>query len=87
MQSAVGGDYVRTPIRSESERLPENNDVTRRDPAGRKISFSSFESTMYRCRRDLQPKIPHTLSELDIQLLETIFGMRFKASVFRGDDS
>ena len=63
------------------------NDVTRRDPAGRNISFPSCESTMYRCRRKLQPKIPQTLSELDIQLPGTIFGMHFKASVFRGEDS
>ena len=35
----------------------------------------------------LQPKIPQTLSELDIQLPGTIFGMHFKASIFRGDDN
>ena len=63
------------------------NDVTRSDPAGRKISFPSCESTMYRCRRKLQPKIPQMLSGLDIQLPGTIFGMHFKASSFRGADS
>ena len=42
---------------------------------------------MYRCRRMLQPKIPQTLSKLDIQLPGTIFGMHFKASIFSGDDS
>ena len=40
------------------------NDVTRRDPKGGTITFVKCESLMYRARRQLQPKMPHTSFEL-----------------------
>ena len=62
------------------------NDVTRIATAGRNISFTNCESTMYRSRRELQPKIPQTLLELEEALPGTPYGINYKGTINVGND-
>ena len=62
------------------------NDVTRRDPKGRTITFVKCESLMYRARRQLQPKIPQTSFELESTLQGTPYGLFLKDCVTVGDN-
>ena len=70
------------------------NNQTRVVPAGRKISFVNCESTMYRARRNLQPKIPRNAFELEstprttygIYFPGTTYGIYFQGSVVNGSD-
>ena len=62
------------------------NGVTRASPTGRKISFNSCESSMYRSKRQLQPKIPQNLVELESALPGTSYGLHFKGAVTAGKE-
>lgn len=53
------------------------NDVTRRDPKGRTITFVKCKSVMYRARRQLQPKTSQTSFELESTLPGTLFSNDF----------
>ena len=49
----------KTKARSSQDSLRKIfDDITRDDPAGSSVSFPKCESSMYRSRRMLQPKIP-----------------------------
>ena len=51
------------------------DDTTRSDPSACEVSFTEIESSMYRARRMLQPKIPLTASEFCDMLPGTNFGI------------
>ena len=73
--------------KSLGENLRKNfNDVTRRDPKGRTITFVKCESLMYRARRQLQPKIPQTSFELESTSQGTPYGLFLKDCVTVGDN-
>ena len=57
------------------------DDITRNDPCAGDISFVECESSMYRARRTLQPKIPPTASEFCDMLATSTFEDHFKFSV------
>ena len=59
--------------------------VTRNDLYAREISFAECESSMYRARRQIQPKIPLTATEFVEMLSTTSLGAHFKFSVRSGD--
>ena len=46
------------------------DEVTRNDLCAREISFAECESSMYRARRQIQPKIPLTATEF-VEMLST----------------
>ena len=60
------------------------NDVTRKDPKERTVTFVKCESLMYLARRQLQPKIPQTSFKLKTTLPGTMYGMFFKDCVTVG---
>ena len=57
------------------------DDMTREDSAGSSVSFSECESSMYRSRRMLQPKIPANATEFSEMLPTTTFGQFCRSSV------
>ena len=57
------------------------DDATRNDPCAADISFVQCESSMYRARRTLQPKIPLTATEFCDMLVTSTFADNFKFSV------
>ena len=61
------------------------DDVTRLDPSSSLISFRECESSMFRSRRKLQPKIPATGLEFSELLPTTIYSGHFKASVMSSE--
>ena len=60
------------------------DDATRNDPYAADISFVECESSMYRARRTLQPKIPLTATEFCDMLVTSSFAVNFKFSVTKG---
>ena len=63
------------------------DDTTRTDPSALEVSFPEIESSMYRARRMLQPKIPVDASEFCDMLPGTNFGSYFQFSVVCGNQS
>ena len=61
------------------------DDVTRRDPGACHISFPECESSMYRARRMIQPKIPLTANEFIDMLPTTQYMEYFKFAARSGD--
>ena len=61
------------------------DDVTRRDPGACHISFPECESSMYRARRMIQPKIPLTANEFIDMLTTTQYMEHFKFAAISGD--
>ena len=59
--------------------------TTRSDPSASEVSFNECESAMFRSRRKLQSKIPHTASELCEMLPTTGFANNLKAIVTQND--
>ena len=57
------------------------NDITRSDPSGTQVTFKECESSMFRARRLLQPKIHASASEFCQQLPETSFALHLKATI------
>ena len=57
------------------------DDETRTNPFACEISFNECESSMYRSRRKLQPRIPLTASEFLILLPESSFASHYKFSI------
>ena len=57
------------------------NDITRSDPSGTQVTFKECESSMFRARKLLQPKIPASASEFCQQLPETSFALHLKATI------
>ena len=53
------------------------DDVPRTDPCAADISFAECESSMYRARRTLQPKIPLTATEFCDMLPASTFKDHF----------
>ena len=62
------------------------DDVTRDDPQACEISFSECESTMFRARKTLEPKIPQTALEFSDMITTTNFGKYYKFSVSVGNE-
>ena len=58
-------------------------DVTRNDPSACDISFRECESSLYRARRTLQPKIPHTAEEFCEPVPTTAFGQSREINIFQ----
>lgn len=70
----------------ETTRLREVfDDVTRHDLYAREVSLAECESSMYRARRETQPKVPLTASDFVDMLSTTSLGVNFKFSVSSGD--
>ena len=63
------------------------DDTTRTDPFACEVSFPEIESSMYRARRRLQPKIPINASVFCDMLPGTNFGNYFQFSVSCGNQS
>ena len=61
------------------------DDVTRRDPGACHISFPECESSMYRARRMIQPKIPLTANKFIDMLPTTPYMEHFKFAARSGD--
>ena len=57
------------------------DDETRTSLFATEISFNECESSMYRSRRRLQPKIPLTAIEFSVMLPESTFAKRHKFTV------
>ena len=57
------------------------DDETRTSLFATEISFNEFESSMYRSRRRLQPKIPLTAIEFSVMLPESTFATHHKFTV------
>ena len=62
------------------------DDVTRDDPQACEISFSECESTMFRARKTLEPKIPQTALEFSDMITTTNFWKYYKFSVSVGNE-
>ena len=60
------------------------DDTTRNEPYAADISFVECESSMYRARRTLQPKIPFTAPEFCDMLVASTFNDYYKFSVVQG---
>ena len=63
------------------------DDATRTDPYSCDISFPECESSMYRARRKIQPKIPLTADEFSEMLSTTPYGEYFKIHVTCGEET
>ena len=57
------------------------NDITRSDPSASQVTFKECESSMFRARKLLQPKIPGSASEFCQVLPTTNFAVNLKATV------
>ena len=63
------------------------DDTTRHDRCAADISFVEFESSLYRARRTLEPKIPLTATDFCEMLATSTFAEHFKFSVTRGSQT
>ena len=63
------------------------DDTTRMDPSACNISFRECESSMYRARRTIEPKIPLTAIEFSDMLSTTSFGDHHKFTVRCGEQT
>ena len=54
------------------------NEITRSDPAGSLVTFRECESSMFRARKSLQPKIPQSAIEFCKQLPSTNFALQLR---------
>ena len=61
------------------------DDVTRDDPRAC-ISFSECESTMFRARKTVEPRIPQTALEFSDMIKSTSFGKYYRFSVSVGNE-
>ena len=61
------------------------DDVTREDAAAFHVSFAECESSMYRSRRALQPKIPTSPAEFSDMLPNSIYGTFYRCTVSIND--
>ena len=59
------------------------DDVTRNDPCACDISFRECESSLYRARRTLQPKIPYTAEKFCELIPNKAFGQFYQFTVAR----
>ena len=63
------------------------NDAAREDSFAIEVSFPQCESSMYRSRRSLEPKIPSNATELSLLLPNTTFGKFHKSTVSINDQT
>ena len=63
------------------------DDVTRHDPCASDVSFNECESSLYRARRKLHPKIPLSAPEFVEMLPTTTLGKYYKYSVTRSEQT
>ena len=77
---------IKTKIKRKAMNSRDNlrqifDEVTRSDPAGYLVTFRECESSMFRARKSLHPKIPQSASEFCKQLPATTFALHLKATV------
>ena len=63
------------------------DDTTREDSFATEVSFPQIESSMYRSRKSLEPKIPSNATELSLLLPTTTFGKFHKSTVTINDQT
>ena len=63
------------------------DDTTREDYFATEVSFPQIESSMYRSRKSLEPKIPSNATELSLLLPTTTFGKFHKSTVTINDQT
>ena len=63
------------------------DDAAREDSFATEVSFPQCESSMYRSRRRLEPKIPSNATELSLLLPTTTFGKFHKSTVSVNDQT